>query len=292
MFKSIFGLKKTFKDFKKEFIKQNINEDWFIEHFTISGKFPLDEDSLGENLDEMGREVILALITDFLVKKDYIQKLKLRYKQLKYNNFYGDPVYDEWFKEVRKFTKLKHEDINLYIHLKTPNILKNELKDKKLLGLYYSYTSENSNLLSNFINQQVIRYIGFYDQNEVEEFSIVDNPYEYEKIVAEKFSMLGWESFNTPGSGDQGADILIEKDGLKFVVQCKLYSQPVGNKAVQEVTSAKDFYEAVGALVVTNSDYTKSARQLAESQSVWLLHDSQLEDWNMIIDRIREDIKS
>ena len=82
------------------------------------------------------------------------------------------------------------------------------------------------------------------------------------------------------------ADVIIEKYGYKFVVQCKLYNQPVGNKAVQEVTSAQSYYEAVGAVVVTNNEYTKSARQLAESQNVWLLHDSQLAEWDSLMNDI------
>ena len=58
------------------------------------------------------------------------------------------------------------------------------------------------------------------------------------------FTLLDWETFVTPQSGDQGADLIIEKYGLKFVVQCKFYSNPVGNKAVQEVIAAKGFYDA------------------------------------------------
>jgi len=86
----------------------------------------------------------------------------------------------------------------------------------------------------------------------------------------------------------------MQKEGFTYVVQCKLYNQPVGNKAVQEVTSAQAYYEAIGAVVITNNDYTKSARQLAESQNVWLLHDSQLAEWNSLIDdiitRVKENI--
>lgn len=108
--------------------------------------------------------------------------------------------------------------------------------------------------------------------------------HEYESIVSNMFEILGWDTLITLKSGDQGADIIIEKYNMKFVVQCKLYSQPVGNKAVQEVIAAKGFYEAFGAIVVTNNDYTKSARQLAESHSVILLHDSQILEWNNIFD--------
>lgn len=115
-----------------------------------------------------------------------------------------------------------------------------------------------------------------------------DDPYEYEKLIAHRLCELGWAAYSTSGSGDQGADVVAEKYGFRFVIQCKLYSQPVGNKAVQEVSSARDYYEAFGAVVVTNNDYTKSAKQLAESQNVWLLHDSVLEEWSCAVDQMIE----
>ena len=112
----------------------------------------------------------------------------------------------------------------------------------------------------------------------------ITDGYQYELVTKEMFALLDWETLVTPKSGDQGADLIIEKYGLKFVVQCKFYSNPVGNKAVQEVIAAKGFYDAWGAIVVTNSDYTKSARQLAESHGVILLHDSQILEWSQLVD--------
>jgi len=76
----------------------------------------------------------------------------------------------------------------------------------------------------------------------------------------------------TPKTGDQGADIVIKYDEMTGVVQCKLYSQPVGNAAVQEVIAAREYYQAAIAIVVSNANYTASARQLAGIANVALLH--------------------
>ena len=70
--------------------------------------------------------------------------------------------------------------------------------------------------------------------------------------------------------------MIAEKDGIRAVLQCKLYSNPVGNKAVQEVNAGKIFEQAQIACVVTNSTYTKSARQLAQATGVLLLHHDDL----------------
>lgn len=55
-----------------------------------------------------------------------------------------------------------------------------------------------------------------------------------------------------------------------------MYSNPVGNKAVQEIYTAKQHYGANNAIVVTNNTFTKSAKQLAKSTKVDLLHHEDL----------------
>jgi restriction system protein len=59
-------------------------------------------------------------------------------------------------------------------------------------------------------------------------------------------------------------------------VQCKFYTKPVSNKAVQEVAAARLHEGADQAVVVSNAAYTKSARQLAGTTGVLLLHHDDL----------------
>jgi restriction system protein len=61
-----------------------------------------------------------------------------------------------------------------------------------------------------------------------------------------------------------------------LILQCKLWNAPVGNKAVQEIAAAKSHYFAKGAAVVSNQSYTPSARVLAKSNGVLLLHHTDL----------------
>ena len=60
--------------------------------------------------------------------------------------------------------------------------------------------------------------------------------YAFEHFCADVLTKSGYQNVQvTRGSGDQGVDIISERDGIKYAVQCKNYSQPVGNKAVQEI---------------------------------------------------------
>ena len=101
-------------------------------------------------------------------------------------------------------------------------------------------------------------------------------PGQYEQHCAGELAASGWEVRVTAGAGDQGADITATRDGRSGVFQCKLYSSPLGNKAVQEVHAARSLFAADFAAVVSNAEFTIGARSLAQGVDVLLLHHTQL----------------
>lgn len=74
----------------------------------------------------------------------------------------------------------------------------------------------------------------------------------------------------TKSSSDYGVDILAEKDGITYAIQCKCYSDKVGNKAVQEAYSGKSFYDRMVAAVLTNNYFTNAAIETAKANNVLL----------------------
>lgn len=74
----------------------------------------------------------------------------------------------------------------------------------------------------------------------------------------------------TPASGDQGVDILAEKDGIRYAVQCKCYSSDLGNTPIQEVNTGKTVYRCQIGVVMTNRYFTKGAKDAAEATGVLL----------------------
>lgn len=74
----------------------------------------------------------------------------------------------------------------------------------------------------------------------------------------------------TPGSNDQGVDILAQKDGVKYAIQCKRYSHDLGNTPVQEVHAGKAMYNCHVGVVLTNQHFTTGAKQLAKATGVLL----------------------
>lgn len=93
---------------------------------------------------------------------------------------------------------------------------------------------------------------------------------EFEEYFAKVLTKLGYNTQVTKASGDDGGDIIATKDNIKYVFQCKNYSDTVGNKAVQEVYSAKGIYKCDKAIVITNNYFTKQAKKESDILSVEL----------------------
>ncbi len=96
--------------------------------------------------------------------------------------------------------------------------------------------------------------------------------HDYEYVVAQYLRGLGYTGTRvTKGSGDFGVDVLANKGSHKYAVQCKYYTGSVGVSAVQEAVAGKAYYGCDMAMVVTNSTFTKAARELAVANNVILL---------------------
>jgi HJR/Mrr/RecB family endonuclease len=216
----------------------------------------------------------------------YGGKLRSKLDRLNYKDDYGDLVIDDSRAELNRFVEKRLYSMvhaidgtidNYYITLARSCECENSLLIQWADENEFEVDDASGLMLESsqmFQNHDVSNVISEFDSND---------PYEYERYVAEVLCSLGWNAHATRGSGDQGADVIAEKDNLKLIVQCKLYGQPVGNKAVQEVASAERYFGGNVAVVISNNDFTKSARQLADSLGVYLLHHAQLGDLDSLL---------
>lgn len=74
----------------------------------------------------------------------------------------------------------------------------------------------------------------------------------------------------TKAHGDQGIDVIASKNGVTYGIQCKRWKKNVGNKAIQEVYAGIGYYALDKAIVLTNSSFTDSAKQLSKKLHVEL----------------------
>jgi hypothetical protein len=176
-------------------------------------------------------------------------ELTVRRKQLTIKSHYGFVDDSGWMKEI--------------VHFCT-NIVLPQLPNGVWLG-------DNERLVAFSIHQRTKDF-----ESSPVGYSSAISPRGYEQLVAQTLSELGWHARVTGATGDQGIDVIAIKLGAKLVVQCKHYSTPVGNDAVQEVIAGREFEQASYAAVVSNMEFTRAAKQLASNTRVLLLHHDQL----------------
>lgn len=95
--------------------------------------------------------------------------------------------------------------------------------------------------------------------------------HDFEYFCAKLLEKRGFIDVNvTKGSGDYGIDILAEKEGVTYAIQCKAYADPVGVKAVQEAFAGREYYDCMVGAVLTNQYFTKPAVEAAKKLKILL----------------------
>lgn len=103
--------------------------------------------------------------------------------------------------------------------------------------------------------------------------------HDFEYYCAELLRQQGFlEVEVTKGSGDYGIDILAEKDGVTYAIQCKRYTAPVGVKAIQEAYAGRDYYDRMVGAVLTNQYFTQPAVEAAKKLKILLWDRGYLEE--------------
>lgn len=198
--------------------------------------------------------------------------LAVKYNQMIYKDDYGNFILDEWIRETDYFIEnvlLKDNAIRVFLS-----------GGRGSYKLTPSFNIVNK-LVFDVASEAHIRMNGDASGEYVEIDELTGE--EFELYCVSILNKCGWDAKNTKSTGDQGIDIIGRINGITAVFQCKRYSQPVGNSAVQEVIAGKTFAKAQVAAVVTNSTFTKSARQLAQAANIFLLHHTELEEFSEMI---------
>lgn len=133
-----------------------------------------------------------------------------------------------------------------------------------------------ANIKSRFSDESTL-YKSQYSANRNPDFDLflVDQMegHDFEHWCAKLLFKIGFCNVEvTRGSGDQGVDVIAEKDGIRYAIQCKCYSKDLGNGPIQEVAAGKSMpqYRCQIGAVMTNRYFTKGAKDLANATGTLL----------------------
>lgn len=185
--------------------------------------------------------------------KEHYDTLLIKAKQKIFTDDYGNLLDGDFEKELKYFAKYTLNAENY-----------KDIENFSLLA---------KGIFTYLLEQNGINNLKDVKQAEMENKKNIITGVDYENYIEEILTKAGFEVRRTPVTGDQGVDLIANKNDTKFAIQCKYYSKPVGNGAVQEIIAGKDFYKCDVAVVCSNNSFTKSAVSLAYSSDVVLCSD-------------------
>lgn len=159
------------------------------------------------------------------------------------------------------------------------DIVSEKIKNRKLTEVKFYLdelaSKDSFNPSIQTFNNEYNRLINIDNMKEKENIDLEElnnlSGIEFEDLLINKFKSMGFEVLPTPVTGDYGADIIVKtKMSSVIIVQCKRYRSKVNLKAVQEVMGAMAHYSGDYGLVITNSTFLRSAKNLAESSDLEL----------------------
>jgi len=94
---------------------------------------------------------------------------------------------------------------------------------------------------------------------------------EFERQLGQLFSLQGYRVEFTPATGDQGIDLVIVKDAIKTIVQCKSHLKPVSPSVVRDLYGALVASRAHSAILASTSGFTKGVYNFSKGKRIELL---------------------
>ena len=273
---STISLLKYKKIKKKQNLRILLESNFFIEEIkkTIErNKFNLlEERKRLKSIDAYGNEDFKRWFGTPPFKKEEI-KFDLSQNGFRFKE--GIPYF--WLREILK----SFETLDIFFskwqsYIKINPIIKDEIlgKDRKLkVEDWYLF-------IASMVEKSCIE---LQDEYKYKKTPNSKKGIEFENYCMQVLISKGWRVKETPKTGDQGIDLIASIQDYRLCIQCKDHKKAIGNKAVQEVTAGKKYWNGTHAILVSESGYTKSAYKLAAANNVLLINTLELNNIESLV---------
>ena len=146
---------------------------------------------------------------------------------------------------------------------------KNYLK-KQIIEKLENLKSEKELLLKNhrLLSLEMKKMITKKLNTEIQYLRKID-PFEFEKVVANMFSCLGFNTEVTSKTNDEGKDIILKKDGKITYVECKRFGKgtKVSRPMLQKLYGVMVADSIENGIIVTTSSFTKESIEFSKKMN-------------------------
>ena len=133
-------------------------------------------------------------------------------------------------------------------------------------------------ILKNYIQEKESKLTTESMSHKAQSFAMLSGT-EFEKLLYRLFEKMGYTVELIGKSGDQGGDLIANKNEERVLVQAKCYTDwSTGNRAVQQVVGAMKYYNCNKAMVITTSYFTQEAKALAKANNTELISKKRLQE--------------
>ena len=131
-------------------------------------------------------------------------------------------------------------------------------------------------------------------QRKLEQYWISMDGVGFEQELGGLFRSMGYSVERTPTSGDQGVDLVLRKNGVTIVVQCKAHKNVVGPAVVRELFGSMVAFRAKAAILACTGGFTKGVHEFVKGKPISLLDASAIARMaqRATIDEISEETSS
>ena len=97
-------------------------------------------------------------------------------------------------------------------------------------------------------------------------------PEGFEEFVGEVFEALGYQVEHVGGTGDEGADLRLARDGLRAIVQCKYHTKGVvGSPELQKFLGTIHHNRSHKGFFVTTRTFSLAAEKFSADHPIELI---------------------
>jgi len=276
------GLHLYFIDIVREIVTENA-----VKKIPLMREYRLSENELNEVIHQIQEAGILDSSQNILITKKELEKFldiyepnlfKCQHSVFDKDIFMvmGEIIFDNGIEDT--YNSLSADEVVDYLNImeNLKIILYNDRKNNYDILVSKEQFYEICECIPNsFANKKYLDSGIDYSGVDFDKMSGV----EFEKYCAHVLSLSGFSEIKiTPASGDHGIDILATKNDISYAIQCKCYSDNVGNAAVQQAHTGKSLYHKDIAVVMTNRYFTSQAIEEAKALGVKLWDRDKLEE--------------
>ncbi len=192
--------------------------------------------------------------------EDYIENFINRF------SFEGKNI-NGWEFRNRKIDWNRINDLERYLVEKGVR-LKTKKRDRDVFLILRSYIQQKEESLT----RESIR-------TEPQKYALLSGS-DFERLLYRLYEAMGYKVEPVGQSGDQGGDLIANKNGERILIQAKCYRDwSVGNDAVQQVVGAMRYYNCNKTIVITTSTvFTSEAYALARANNTELISKNRLSE--------------